>query len=136
MLRFTVAADGVGIVVLGAGDPLGESHLRRIGPAKRSGRDGLVAAVDPDGVVSGRAAKPIAPARVSDVGVRAGIDEQARAAAPDDQAESVGMAVAAALRSKRAGVEDDLYVRMGHADHTSVGKQARFDAGSRQSVWR
>src|SRR5262249_9387169 len=79
---------------------------------------------------------PITPARISDVGVRAWIDEHVRRAPPGEQAQGIGMAVAASPWSERAGVEDDLHVVMGHDDHAGVWEKAGFGALRRCWIWR
>ena len=76
MQESAITAERVGVIVLRAGDPIGESDFSGIDPAERSGGGGLIAAINTNGVVGGRAAKPVAPARVTNVGVGSGVDEQ------------------------------------------------------------
>ena len=86
-------------------------------PAERAGRRGLVAAIDADGVVCGRAPKTITLRRVGNVGVSSRIDQDLALAQPRYQTENVGMAVAAGAFSKRPGFDDEVDVAAGHDGH-------------------
>src|SRR6266478_3309751 len=127
MQESAITAERVGVIVLPAGDPIGESDFGGTGPAKRSGGGGLIAAVDTHRVMGGRSAKPVAEALVIHVGVGAGIDEQFLVASPDDQAQCVRVAVPATLLRKGTGVEDNLHIPVCHNHKTGVGEQAGLE---------
>src|SRR2546422_3966230 len=126
MQESAITAERVGVIVLRAGDPIGESDFGGIGPAERSGGGGLIAAVDAHRVMGGRAAKPVSESLVIHVGVGAGIDDQFLGASPDDQAQCVRVAVPATLLRKGTGVVDNLQIPVCHNHNTGVGDHAVF----------
>ena len=70
-----VVAGGIQEGEMGGGFEGQDGDVRFLAPAKGAEGNGLIEAVDAEGIVGGGATKPVAPAFVADIGIGAGVDE-------------------------------------------------------------
>ena len=113
-LEEQLAAMGKATVLTGGVDAawaeLVQNDSGLLGPAKWALGLGLGLAVDCDCVVGGGAAKAFAFDGIADVSEGAGVGEDGLVVVPDGEAEAIGVAVAGASPTERAGVELDVEV--------------------------
>jgi len=121
--KSTTAASGVQRIRPFPRFPGQDFDFRKVSPGKGSRWNGLVAAVEPDGIVSGRTSKAIPP-DVIGVGVSPWVNQKFPARAESHDAQRVRMTVAGVPGAEGSGIHDDPRVSRGEHGDTRVPKEA------------
>src|SRR5579872_4073930 len=124
-LAIGIAAGCIDIIESPGSMPIEDSNFRLTQPPKWAGGNGLIGAIDTHGVMSSRAAKPVAPFRVRNVGIRSGIDEKLLIIQAGNDAESIAMSVTCRARTEAAGAKDRLELLTPYHSVPAIGKQRR-----------